>query len=79
MMEGLLNAKQVAVLLRVSVRSVYRLRDGQRMPRPVRVGTLLRWREGDLRQWLDAGCPRTQPPQMSEAARAALQARKGGA
>jgi predicted DNA-binding transcriptional regulator AlpA len=77
-MESLLNAKQVAGLLGVSVRSVYRLRDGLRMPRPVRVGTLLRWREGELRQWLDAGCPRTQP-QMTEAVRAALQARKGGA
>jgi len=78
-MEALLNCRQVALLLGVSVRSVYRLRDGQRMPRPVRVGTLLRWREGDLRQWLDAGCPRTQPPPMSEAVRAALQSRKGGA
>ena len=78
-MDSLLNAKQVAGLLGVSVRSVYRLRDGLRMPRPVRVGTLLRWRESDLRQWLDAGCPKTQPPQMSEAVRAALQARKGSA
>ena len=78
-MEALLNCRQVAQLLGLSVRSVYRLRDGQKMPRPVRVGTLLRWRESDLRQWLDAGCPRTQPAQMSEAARAALQARKGGA
>jgi excisionase family DNA binding protein len=78
-MEALLNCRQVARLLGVSVRSVYRLRDGQKMPRPVRVGTLIRWREGDLREWLEAGCPRTQPPQMSEAARAALQARKGRA
>jgi excisionase family DNA binding protein len=78
-METLLDVKKVSQLLGCSARSVFRLADSGRMPGRVKVGSLVRWRESDLRQWLDAGCPRTQPPQMSEAARAALQARKGSA
>ena len=53
----LLDVKQVADLLHCSTRSVYRLADAGKMPRPVRLGSLVRWRSGELRRWIEAGCP----------------------
>lgn len=56
----LLDVKAVAQLLGCSVRHVYRLSDGGRMPAPVRLGALVRWRldgPGGLREWIAQGCP----------------------
>jgi excisionase family DNA binding protein len=58
----LLDVKAVALLLGgCSVRHVYRLADAGRMPRPVKLGTLVRWRRAELEAWIDAGCPSQQP------------------
>ena len=35
-----------------------RLRDAGHMPRPVRLGALVRWRRDILDQWIASGCPR---------------------
>jgi excisionase family DNA binding protein len=56
---ALLDVRAVAVLLDCSSRHVYRLADAGRMPAPVRVGALVRWRRADLDSWLAAGCPST--------------------
>jgi excisionase family DNA binding protein len=53
----LLNVKAVAALLGCSVRHCYRLSDAGRMPRPVKLGALVRWRRAELVEWLNAGCP----------------------
>jgi len=53
----LLGVKAVAELLGCSGRHVYRLADAGRMPRPVRLGALVRWRRGELMDWLARGCP----------------------
>jgi excisionase family DNA binding protein len=53
----LLDVRAVAALLDCSSRHVYRLADAGRMPPPVRLGALVRWRRADLDRWLDAGCP----------------------
>jgi excisionase family DNA binding protein len=54
---ALLDVKDVARLLRCSARHVYRLSDSGRMPRPLKIGALVRWRRGDLALWLAEGCP----------------------
>ena len=54
---ALLDVQGVAELLDCSARHVYRLADAGRMPRPVRLGALVRWRRTDLDNWLAAGCP----------------------
>lgn len=60
---ALLTVRQVAETLGCSPRHVYRLADAGRMPRPVRLGSLIRWRRqtGDpttgIEDWIDAGCP----------------------
>ena len=54
---ALLDVRAVAALLDCSPRHVYRLSDAGRMPAPVRIGALVRWRRTELLAWLDAGCP----------------------
>ena len=52
----LLDVKAVAELLGCSPRTVYRLADADRMPRPVKLGALVRWRRGEILDWIDGGC-----------------------
>jgi excisionase family DNA binding protein len=54
---ALLDVRAVAALLNCSSRHIYRLADVGRMPAPVRLGNLVRWRRSDLDGWLAAGCP----------------------
>ncbi len=54
---ALLDVQAVAQLLDCSPRHVYRLADAARMPPPVRLGALVRWRRQELLDWLAAGCP----------------------
>lgn len=53
----LLDVRGVAVMVGCSSRSIYRLSDGGRMPRPVKIGRLIRWRRSDVEAWIAAGCP----------------------
>jgi excisionase family DNA binding protein len=53
----LLNVKRVANLLGCSQRHVWTLRDAGKMPTPIKLGALIRWRRDDLDQWVKAGCP----------------------
>ena len=53
----LLDVQDVAALLHCSARHVYRLSDAGRMPRPVRLGALVRWRRQVVLDWIAAGCP----------------------
>jgi excisionase family DNA binding protein len=52
----LLTARDCARLLRCSVRHIYRLTDSGAMPRPVRLGQLVRWSRRVLLEWLANGC-----------------------
>lgn len=53
----LLDVGAVAGLLDCSVRHVYRLSDAGKMPPPLKLGALVRWRRAALKEWLDQGCP----------------------
>ena len=53
----LLNVADVAALLNVSTRSVWRMCRLGQCPEPVRVGGSTRWRTCDLQEWVAAGCP----------------------
>ena len=52
----LLDVRAVAALLGCSARHVYRLADAGRMPSPVRIGALVRWRRAEVQEWIDGGC-----------------------
>jgi predicted DNA-binding transcriptional regulator AlpA len=60
---ALLDVRAVAAMLDCSPRHVCRLTDAGRMPPPIRLGALVRYRRqtGDpttgIEDWLAAGCP----------------------
>lgn len=55
----LLDVVAVAALLGVSTRHVYRLADGGRMPRPLKLGGARRWDRTAIDDWIQCGCPAT--------------------
>jgi len=57
---ALMTINEVARLLNCSTRTVYRLNDAGRMPRPVRLGSLLRWNRQEIERWIADGCPAMQ-------------------
>ena len=52
----LLGVNDVAKLLDCSPRHVYRLADGGRMPKPLKLGALVRWRRAEIDAWVEGGC-----------------------
>jgi excisionase family DNA binding protein len=44
-------------MLRCAPRTVRRLVQFGRMPRPLKVGRLARWRRSDVERWIADGCP----------------------
>ena len=63
----LLDVRAVSRMTTISTRHLRRMADAGMMPRPVRIGRLLRWRRttGDpmtgIAEWITAGCPRVRP------------------
>lgn len=53
---ALVDVQSVASMLGCSTRHVYRLSDAGRMPAPVRLGSLVRWRKVDVETWIEGGC-----------------------
>ena len=55
--EKLVDANYVAEMFGASRTWVNeRIKEGD-IPAPMRIGGLLRWRVGELREWMNAGCP----------------------
>ena len=52
----LLTADDVAAMLQVSKRTVWRMRATSQLPRPVKVGGVVRWRAADIESWIAQGC-----------------------
>lgn len=53
----LLDVQAMAALMNCATRTVYRLADAGRIPCPVKLGALVRWRRAEILDWLAAGCP----------------------
>jgi excisionase family DNA binding protein len=55
---AMLSVDDVAqIYLGCSTRHVYRLADSGRMPRPIKLGSLVRWPRAVIEQWIADGCP----------------------
>lgn len=52
----LLDVEQVARMLNCSTRHVYRMADAGKMPRPVKLGALVRWPKDAIDKWIADGC-----------------------
>jgi len=53
----LLTVEGVAQALATSVKTIRRQDLAGKLPAPVRIGRGLRWRKGELHDWIIAGCP----------------------
>lgn len=54
---AMLDMEQVAALLCCSTRHIYRLSDAGKMPRPLKLGALVRWRRAEIEAWIADRCP----------------------
>ena len=54
---SLISAKEVASILSLSKRQVFRLDSMGKIPAPVRVNGAVRWRDSDIQRWIALGCP----------------------
>lgn len=52
-----LNARELAERLGISERHVWRLHNGGKLPRPVRLGRSVRWLVAEIDDWLKADTP----------------------
>ena len=66
---GMYDVTALAKLLRCSPRTIYRLADAGRMPRPVKIGSLCRWPRAAIVEWIGAGCPSCRDVPAKPAAR----------
>ncbi len=55
---AMLTVHDVARMLNCSARTIYRLTDAGKMPRPVKLGALVRWPRDVVGQWIVDGCPK---------------------
>lgn len=53
---AVLTIGQVAQLLQVSSRTLYRLRDAGKLPQCVRIGGAIRWSRSVVEDWVQGGC-----------------------
>ena len=58
----LLTADAVAKLLCVSRLTVFRWRSAGRLPLPVKIGRVVRWRRSEIETWIAQGCPNSRGP-----------------
>ncbi len=55
--DRLIRAEDLASLLSLSVRQTWRLDRAGKLPAPIRIGRAVRWRESEIRAWIEANCP----------------------
>jgi excisionase family DNA binding protein len=53
----LITADEVAALLGLSARTVWRMHSAGKLPEPIRLGRAVRWRHKEIDAWIEAGCP----------------------
>jgi len=53
----LIGADDVARIMGVSVRTLWRMLSAGKVPSPLRIGRNTRWRASELTAWIDRGCP----------------------
>jgi predicted DNA-binding transcriptional regulator AlpA len=55
-----ISARDLAGMLDVSLRQVWRLNSAGKLPRPIRLGGSVRWGRQEIMDWFAAGCPDRQ-------------------
>jgi excisionase family DNA binding protein len=52
----LLTKKQLAAMLQLSQRTVYRMAMEKRLPQPIKLGSAIRWRQDTIQDWIESDC-----------------------
>jgi excisionase family DNA binding protein len=55
----LISVSELATILKISPRSVWRLLSAGKMVEPIRIGGTVRWRFSEVKDWIQQGCPPT--------------------
>jgi excisionase family DNA binding protein len=53
----LIKVDELAEMLGVSTRTLYRMVSAHKVPEPIRLGGCTRWRLDLVREWIEQGCP----------------------
>lgn len=56
----LISAAQLAQLLNISTRTLWRLHSTGQVPEPLKLGGSTRWRLNEVQLWISQGCPAPQ-------------------
>ena len=54
------SARELARLLGVSIRQIWRLNSSGKLPKPMRLGGSVRWLRKEIEAFVEAGCPDRQ-------------------
>ena len=54
---ALISASELAALLQVSTRTLWRLRSAGKLIKPIKLGGSTRWRLDEVQAWILDGCP----------------------
>ena len=52
-----ISARELAEMLNVSLRQVWRLNSADKLPKPIRLGGSVRWDRDEILTWFKNGCP----------------------
>lgn len=55
--DELIDVRQLAKMLRISVRTLWRLVRNQKAPSPIKLSGCTRWQKSVVVKWIRAGCP----------------------
>lgn len=58
---GLIDARDLARHLHISLRKLWGMRDAGALPAPLRLGRAVRWRMADITGWIQSGCLSCRP------------------
>jgi predicted DNA-binding transcriptional regulator AlpA len=53
----LIKASELAEMLGVSMRHLWRMKAARELPKPIRLRRSVRWLLSDVEEWLGLGCP----------------------
>ncbi len=59
--EGLMDVKELARYLSMSVRAIWRMRDAGTLPRPLTLGRAVRWNRAQISEWISNGAKPCRP------------------
>jgi predicted DNA-binding transcriptional regulator AlpA len=65
-----ISARELAEMLDLSLRQIWRLNASGKLPKPVRIGGSVRWNRQEIVDWFEAGCPDCRTWQARKAGQA---------